>query len=304
MKRILVTGASGFVGQALVEHLAASGYAVRAASRKALPPRTGVESVPAPDLAGNPDWAPLLDGVDAVIHAAAIAHTSGINEALYDAVNHRAVLSLAQAAQGRIERLVFLSSVRAQCGATAPGVLTEADAPAPRDAYGRSKLAAELGLRRMQARAVILRPVLVVGPDAGGNLATMLRLARLNLPFRLDGLTAKRSLVARDDLCRAVVHALGDTVAIGDTYLVAHPAAVGVGEMFAGLREGMGHKPGLVDIPSPLLRGLATLPGLGSRREQLFGDLVVSPAKLIATGFAPRTPPLAAMAEMAAQSLR
>ncbi|SDR36252.1 UDP-glucose 4-epimerase [Rhizobiales bacterium GAS113] len=304
MKRILVTGASGFVGRALVAHLAGSGYAVRAASRKPLPKGEGVESVPSPDLAGKQDWTTLLRGVDAVVHAAAIAHTGGIDEARYDSVNHLAVLALAQAAQGRVERLVFLSSIRAQSGASAARVLTEADAPEPLDAYGRSKLAAEEGLRRMGARAVILRPVLVVGSQPSGNLATMLRLARLNLPLRLDGLAARRSIVARDDLCRAVVHALQGRAEIGETYIVAHPDPISIGEMFAALRQGLGRRPGGVSVPGPLLRGLMALPVLRAQRDNLLGDLVVSPAKLMATGFTPMVAPHAAMLQMATNGVR
>ncbi|MFI5014772.1 MAG: NAD-dependent epimerase/dehydratase family protein [Hyphomicrobiales bacterium] len=296
MKRILVTGASGFIGHALVAHLAEHGYRVRAASRRP-PPRAGrVENVASPDLAGEADWVPFLAGVDAIVHAAALAHTGDADEAAYDAVNHRAVVALARAAQGRVERLVFLSSIRAQSGPAAAAMLTEADDPRPTDAYGRAKLAAEEALARLGATAVILRPVLVAGSQPRGNLAAMLRFAKL--PLRFDGLTARRSLLARADLCAAVEHVLGDPRHIGETYIVAHPEPIGIGAMFAALREGLGRKRGLLSVPGPLLRAALGLPGLRDAKDRLFGDLVASPAKLMATGWPPQISAHAALVEI------
>jgi len=300
VKRILVTGASGFVGRAVAAHLAHRGFRVRAASRFQGLSLPDVEAVPSPDLAGEADWAPLLAGVDAVVHLAAIAHADGTGEAAYEAVNHRAVLALAQAAQGRVERLVFMSSVRAQSGAAARAVLTETDAAHPSDAYGRAKLAAEQALARLGAPSVILRPVLVAGTAPSGNLATMLRFARLPLPLPFLGLASRRSLVAREDLCAAIAHVLDGEAHLGKTYLVAHPEPIGIGEMFAALREGLSREPGLFALPAPLLRAALTIAGMGQAHDKLFGDLVASPAMLMATGWAPKLTPRAALAEIGA----
>jgi nucleoside-diphosphate-sugar epimerase len=155
----------------------------------------------------------------------------------------------------------------------------------------------------MGARAVILRPVLVAGPRPSGNLAAMLRLARLNLPLRFDALAARRSLVALADLCRAVAQALGDDAMLGETYIVAHPQPISVGEMFAALREGLGRRPAAFPVPGPLLRGLMRLPVLSAQRDKLFGDLVASPGKLMATGFTPTITPHAALLAIARTSL-
>jgi nucleoside-diphosphate-sugar epimerase len=77
---------------------------VRSASRKARPAGEGVEDVSSPVLAESPDWASLLEGVDVIVHAAAIAHTTGVDEAAQNAINYRAVAALAEAARGRVER--------------------------------------------------------------------------------------------------------------------------------------------------------------------------------------------------------
>jgi NAD(P)-dependent dehydrogenase (short-subunit alcohol dehydrogenase family) len=105
LKHILVTGASGFIGRALVLYLAERGFAVRAASRRPSPVGEGIEAVPSPDLAGSPDWAPLLEGIDVIVHTAAIAHTRGIDAAMQDAVNHRAVAALAGPRWGRWKQI-------------------------------------------------------------------------------------------------------------------------------------------------------------------------------------------------------
>jgi UDP-glucose 4-epimerase len=199
-----------------------------------------------------------------------------------------------------VERLIFLSSIRAQSGAAAPRILTEAQYPRPTDAYGRAKLAAEEALAHVGVPHVTLRPVLVAGSPPNGNLAAMLRLARLKLPLPFAGFAARRSLVARADLCAAVEHVLVDHAHLGKTFIVAHPEPIGVNAMFAALREGIGRKPGLFTVPSPLLRAAMAMPGIGEVRDKLLGDLVASSAKLMATGWEPKISPRAALAQIAA----
>ncbi len=308
MTRILVTGASGFIGRALVAGLAERGHAVRAASRTPeAVPRLGheaenrVERVALPDLSGKAVWAPLLAGVDAVIHTAAIAHTRGIEPSAYEAINHQAVARLAEAARGKVERLVFLSSIRAQSGAAAAGILTEADPARPADAYGRAKLAAEEALARIGVPFVILRPVLVAGPRPSGNLAAMLALAARGLPLRLGGFSARRSLVALADVTEAVVHVLVDAPHLGATYILAHPESIAIGAMFGALREGLGRRLGGVPVPARLLRIVLAAAGRRGTEEKLFGDLVASPARLMATGWTPRVSPREALLEIGRQ---
>jgi len=311
VKRILVTGASGFIGRALVAHLARKGYAVRAASRTPAtatptdkPVETGIDMVVSPDLSGEADWGPLLEGVDAVVHAAAIAHTQGMDASAYEAVNRRAAVALARAARGKVERLVFLSSIRAQSGPTSLTVLTEADAPRPTDAYGRSKLEAETALGRLDMPFVILRPVLVAGCRPRGNLAMMLRLARLGVPLSLDRLAARRSLVALADVASAVAHVLVSPSHLGSTYILAHPEPIPVGTMFAALREGLGRATRGPAVPEGLLRAALAIPGMANVREKLLGDLVASPARLMGTGWTPRTSPREALLEIGAALAR
>jgi nucleoside-diphosphate-sugar epimerase len=302
MTRVLVTGASGVVGRALVPALVAAGYAVRAAVRR-LPARFDpvVEAAPHGDFDDAVDWRPLLAGIDAVVHLAGIAHTgSGAAQAQYDRVNHCATADLAAAsAAAGIKHLVFMSSIRAQSGPSAVGILTEADVPRPTDPYGRSKLAAEIAVAKSGIPFTVLRPVLVYGPGVKGNLRTLIRLAALPVPLPFGALTNRRSLVGIGNLVGAIIHVLGHAASPGETYLVADPRPVAVAEIVAALRTGMGRKPWLVAVPPGLIGLGLAMGGRGRDFAQIAGALVANPCKLMASGWHPDGDTLAGLAAMA-----
>jgi nucleoside-diphosphate-sugar epimerase len=302
MSTILVTGASGFVGRAVVNDLAAQGHRVRAAMRQPADifPRS-VEVVAVSDLARPIEWPPLLRGADAVVHLAGIAHAGpGIAEDAYDRVNRAATAALAAAAARlSIQRLVFVSSIRAQSGPTAPHVLTEADPPRPTDGYGRSKLAAETAVRNSHVPFTILRPCLVYGPGVKGNLANLMRLAQSPWPLPFGAFKAQRSLLARENLVAAIHLALATPAMAGETYVVADPAPLTLAEIVAALRAGTGRRPGLVPIPPALFAGPLQALGRTDLWQRLGGACVVDPAKLLAAGWQPLTETRAGLAAMA-----
>ena len=303
MSRILVTGGAGFVGRALVPAMVAAGHDVRAAVRRLPAPfAPPVETVIQGDLGADVDWRPLLADMDFVVHLAGIAHTGpGVAEAQYDRVNHLATAALADAARAAaIKRLVFVSTIRAQSGPTSARVLTEADEPRPTDPYGRSKLAAEQAVARSGVPFTVLRPVLVYGPGVKGNLRALARLAALPLPLPFGALTNQRSLVSIENLVAAIDHVLASDATNGETYLVADPQPMSLAEIVTALRAGCGKPPGLFAAPPGLIRlGLAML-GRSHNWDQLNGQLIVDPAKLIATGWMPEADTKAALAAMAA----
>jgi UDP-glucose 4-epimerase len=287
VSRILVTGASGFVGRAAVAALAAAGHEVRAAVRRLpVPPfAQRVEAVAHGDLEAPVDWAPLLGGIDAVIHLAGIAHVEGIATARYDRVNHLATVELAYAAStAGIGRLVFMSSIRAQTGPASDVVLTEATEPRPTDAYGRSKLAGETALLRSGLPVTILRPVPVYGAGMKGNLRALMRLAALPVPLPFGAFANRRSLVGLHNLLAAIAHALREPNR-SETYVVADPHPVSLAEIVTALRRGMGRSPGLIAVPPGLIR--LGLTALGRRQdwERLSAPLIADPSKLIAAGW-------------------
>ena len=178
------------------------------------------------DLARPRNMAAALDGVDAVIHSAGLAHAmSGIPEDDYRVINTEATIGLARAARrAGARRFIFLSSIRAQCGPAADAVMTEAIEPAPTDAYGRSKLAAERGLAELDIDWVALRATLVYGPGVKGNMAQLMRLARSPLPLPIGGLGARRSLLAVENLAAAIETMLAAPGTLRRAFIAADPA--------------------------------------------------------------------------------
>jgi nucleoside-diphosphate-sugar epimerase len=292
--RVLVTGASGFIGRALVQALAADGWLVRAAMRRGGPAfGPGIEVAALPDLSHPFEWTELLAGVDVVIHLAGIAHTGrGVSEQRYDRVNRAATAELAAAAAaGGIRRFILMSSISAQSSPASDRVLTEADVPHPTSAYGRSKLAAEQAVAASGVPFTILRPVVIYGPGAKGNVQTMLRAARSTWPLPFARFHNRRSLLGIDNLIAAVRLAATSPEALGQTYVVADPTPMTLAQVLTVLRKALGRPPRLVPVPQPLFAALLRALGRPDLWDRLGGSLVIDPAKLIAAGWRPTVDP-------------
>ena len=307
MTHILVTGASGFVGRALVTELAGLGYSVRAAMRQPADvfPRN-VEVVAVSDLTRPVEWRALLKGIETVVHLAGIAHAGPeIAEDAYDRVNRVATAELAKAAHAvGVRHLVFISSIRAQSGPSSAAVLRETDAPQPTDAYGRSKLAAEEAVRAADVPFTILRPVLIYGPGVKGNLDRLIRLAQQPWPLPLGLCRNRRSMLARQNLVSAIHFTLQHPSTKGETYIVADPMPLTLAEIVAALRAGQGRRPGLLPIPPALIALAASAAGRGDDWQRIGGAMVADPAKLLAAGWAPAVDTRAGLAALAAGAPR
>jgi UDP-glucose 4-epimerase len=286
---IALTGATGFIGRHLLKELPKRGYRIRVLLRRPAEVPPEASSAVVGDIAAPRNMAMALRDVDMVIHSAGLAQgMSGHPEDDYRSINTEATVALARAAErAGIRRFVFLSSIRAQSGPAADGVLTEADAPAPTDAYGRSKLAAEQGLAELGLDWVALRPVLVYGPGAKGNMASLVELARSRLPLPFGGLKARRSLLSLDNLVAAVDTVLRTPSPLRQPLIVADPEPLTIAEMVAALRAGLGRGPGLLPVPAPLLEAAARLTGRSEIYQRLSGSLVASPAALMGLGWQP-----------------
>ena len=291
MSRILVTGASGFVGRAVIAALAKDGHAVRAAVRRSMPAFPGnIELVQHGDLAEPVDWSPVLAGIDVIIHLAGIAHIGpSVGASLYDRVNHLATAQLAKAAaRAGVSRFIFISSIRAQSGPAADHALTERDSPAPTDAYGRSKLAAEQAIWNAGLSFTILRPVLIYGAGVKGNLAMLARAAATPLPLPVKNFVNRRSLLGIDNLISALTFVLSSPDTVGETYVLADPGmALKLGDIITTIRRANGRRPFLVPMSTDYLEWPLRALGRNDVWDRIGGNLRVDPAKLIAAGWQP-----------------
>lgn len=302
--KVLVTGAGGFVGRPVVAALSLDGHDVRGALRDAAGATGDIEWRSTGDLAALDvrALAELASGCDGVIHAAAIAHIGpDVPAARYRAVNTDLSARLAEAARiAGVRRFVFVSSIRAQAGPSAEGVLTE-DTPArPTDDYGSSKLEAERLVRAAFPAAVVLRPTLVVGPGAKGNLAALLQVAGTGLPLPVGGLAGRRSLVSVESLVAAILRGLDPALLPAGVYIVCDEPPLSLPEIVALVAAARGRGPRVFGLPATLLGPLCRLFGKRDAWERVAGSLVADAARLRATGWRSAMPIGEAVRRMAA----
>lgn len=287
VKRILVTGAGGFVGGHLAPFLADAGFDVIAVSRDATlqfrPPRVSVVGFPA----SSAEWSTLLPSIDGIVHLAGLVHRAA-NAEDHNTVNHVLAVDIAEAAyRSGVKHFVFVSSIAAQSGPTAPNVLTEADQARPVTPYGEAKLAAENVIKRIGIPVTILRPVAIDGFGAKGNVALLNTLARLPFPLPFGGLHNRRSTLSIGNFNSAVRAVLFNPKAIGETFVVADPSAMSVADIIAAVRRKRGKPANLFYLNQKLLQLALRAAGRGPMWERLGCPLVVDPAKLLSIGWTP-----------------
>ncbi len=284
MVRVLVTGASGFVGQTLCGVLAQSGCVVRAALRSPRPmPPAVAESVVVGDHDGKTRWDEALDQVDYVIHTAARVHIlrdSPRNAELYIDTNARGTecLAAASAAAG-VRRLVLLSSVKVNGESTRVGAFRSGDRPGPEDAYAQSKWLAESGLKEVSSRtgmeAVIVRPPLVYGPGVRANFLRLIRWVEAGWPLPLGAVHNRRSLVSVWNLCDLLVRVLEHPGAAGETFMVSDGEDLSTPDLIRRIGAAMGKRVVLPPVPVSMLLMGGRLLGRGAEVERLCGSLAV-----------------------------
>lgn len=281
MTRVLVTGASGFVGRAACAEFVNRGWPVRAALRSAdsMPP-PGTE----PRVVGDLRTAAFpLENVSAVVHLAAIAHQLRGQEAdeVYHAVNCAATERLARAAASAgVKRFVFMSSIKVN-GERTPidRPYRASDTPRPEDRYARSKHAAEQALARVAAETglevVVVRPPLVYGPGVRANFLRLIRLVERGWPLPLGAVENRRSLVHVGNLADLVVAAASSPAAAGKTLLAADGDDLSTPELIQQIAQALGARARLVPVPVSLLRLAGTLTGMRGEVGRLADSLRV-----------------------------
>lgn len=280
--KVLVTGASGFVGSALVEFLHDKGYDVLGTVRSAALAQC---SILAPELSASSGWRELLAGRDVVVHAAARAHVLAETEtdplAVFREVNTAGTLNLArQAAAAGVRRFVFISSIGVNGLYTREGdCFTEKSPPAPHNDYALSKWEAEQGLleisRETGLEVVILRPPLVYGPGVKANFLRLIRMVERGLPLPLGAIHNRRSFLYLGNFVDAIRLCVEHPEAAGQTFLLDDGEPVSTPELIRALARAMGRPARILAVPVGVLKLAGALVGKRAAVARLAGSLLV-----------------------------
>ena len=290
-KTFLVTGGSGFLGQALINQLVRLPGCTVVAPMRNLSAKlaAGARSFALNNLDGANDWQVTLNDVDVVIHAAARVHV--MNEVAVDPlaafreVNVEATLNLArQAAEYGVKRFIFISSIKVNGEGTEAGAVYRADdTPAPIGPYAISKLEAEQGLMSLAANTgmevVVIRPVLVYGPGVKANFLSMMRWLYRGVPLPFGAVNNLRSLVAIDNLVDLIVTCSDHPAAANQVFLASDGEDVSTTQLLRKLANALGKPARLLPIPTRIMSGVAAMIGKRAMADRIFGSLQVDISK-------------------------
>lgn len=283
-KYVGMTGASGFVGRALVHSLMEKNQSILSFTRHHNEESSIAEyfldlNDPSFDIS-NP-----LTRIHTLVHCAARAHVMNEDESdplnVYLASNTYPTLRLAeQAAHSGVKRFIYISSIKALGESTTRRAALKHDSPLqPEDAYGVSKANAEIGLREIAERTgleiVIIRPPLVYGPGVKANFASLMGLANRNLPLPLGSLKNRRSFVAINNLVDLIITCIQMPEAANQTFMVSDGADVSTSELLSAMTRAYGKKPRLLPFPPSILLLGARLLGKRAIADRLLGSLQV-----------------------------
>jgi nucleoside-diphosphate-sugar epimerase len=283
--RVLVTGATGFVGRHLVPHLVNRGFTVRAVVRQAATMPASVEQVVIPDLREDVTWGDALNGVDAVVHLAARVHQ--VNETAanpldeYRRANLAPTVRLARACgDAGVKRFVFLSSIKA---AGERALYVESDAPEPADPYGVTKREAEAALQSIAAETklevVTIRPPLVYGPGVRANFHALMAAVSRGLPLPLGAVRNKRSLVAIDNLADFIATCIVHPAAANQVFLVSDGEDVSTADLIRRMGRALGKPARVIPVPAVLLSAAASVLGKSDVARRLLESACVDSSK-------------------------
>lgn len=283
---VLVSGANGYVGKAVCEHLIELGFNVKGAVRGE--PMTSYQVV-SPALSENANWATSLQGMDVIVHCAARVHVMSECDAdplsAFRAVNTLGTLNLArQAAKSGVKRFIFISTIKVNGESTEPGKpFTEQIASSPIDPYGRSKYEAELGLLALanesQMEVTIIRPPLIYGAGVKANFASMVKWVLKGIPLPFARVDNARSLLGLPNLCDFVARVLTHPGAANQVFLVADPKPYSTSTLLGEIALAHGKSARLFYIPPTIIRVLGKACGLDAKLQRLFGSLEMDTRK-------------------------
>ena len=298
MKKILITGSSGFIGKSLSKYLSELDKIVCGTIRSDISflPNTKIKYVSVGDISNKLNWKDILNDVDCIIHCAGKTHTmkAAANDLLeiYRSVNVDGTKQLAeQAVEAQVKRLIFLSSIKVNGESTKnyhfdkflndqkKSVFSHKDVSNPQDLYAKSKLEAEKILWDISSRTglevVVVRLPLVYGNSVKGNLSRLVKLVKSGIPLPLSIINNKRSMIGIDNLLDLLKHCIDNPNASGKTFLASDDKDLSTPELIKFIASSMGKKANLFPFPISMLKFLGLVFGRSEEINRLVGSLRV-----------------------------
>tara|TARA_B100001057_G_scaffold500965_1_gene619308 strand:- start:6773 stop:7744 length:972 start_codon:yes stop_codon:yes gene_type:complete len=295
MKKILVTGISGFIGQNLSKELIKLNWSVRGTVRKLdslSVKQHNLEFFPIDNIDGKTNWNKALENIDYVIHCAGKAHEMNKDKNLnyYQSINTNGTIRLAEhSAKAGVKRLIFLSSIKvygessnkfdSDKKVTQNKIFKHDDLPDPKDFYALSKLKAEKALweisNKTDLEVVVLRLPLVYGQGVKGNLMRLIKLIKYGIPLPFSLIRNQRSLIGIDNLVDVLVSCVENLDAKGKTFLVSDNEDLSTPDLLSYMMSSLGRSSRLFPFPISLLRFISRIIGKNNEMERLVGSLQV-----------------------------
>jgi len=284
--KILVTGATGFVGSKLMTELKAKNYDVVGTSRRSLP--TTPELINIGDISEQTDWSMVLKGCDVVVHTAGRAHMMKDQAedklAEFRRVNRDATLKLAHDAKAAgVTHFIFISSIGVNGNATSGKPFSETSTPETTSDYAISKLEAELALKEKFADTsmaiTVIRPALICGENAPGNIRRLLKLVESGIPLPFKGVKNKRGMVSLENVVSFILTCIENPLAKNELFVLADKEKPTTEEIIHAFAQGMNKPARIVWFPSSIISAGLKAIGKGNLYEQLFGSLDIDATK-------------------------
>jgi len=283
-KNILITGARGFTGRALSAHLQKLGYKLFLTSRHHSNNNNHHKYITTGNLNENTDWSQWLNGKDVVIHLAARAHIlkdsskDALNE--YREANTYLTLKLGRdAISQKIKRFIFVSSIGVNGAETFGSPYRSSDKPSPHSPYAISKYEAEVGLKKLfkntESELIIIRPPLIYGKQAPGNLGLLKKFLDRNFPIPLGGLSNKKSFISIENFVDVVEKSINNNKVANKTILVSDGVDLSTSDLLKVIGILSNQNVILYKFYPPLIKLFLNIFSKPRTAQSLFGDLQI-----------------------------
>lgn len=284
---ILITGATGFIGQALTHNLFKnSDHQLILSSRENFDSDIrGVRKIITGSINANTDWSKATTNTDIVIHSAGIAHRKNITAEQYDLTHVIATKNLAQQSiRAGVKQFIYLSSIGVHGRSSNASFFSESSPFQPENDYTKSKHRTEQMLKALcdssPMRLTIIRPPLVYAAHAPGNFQRLLYATHRGIPMPVGNIENRRSIIALENLAGFIAHCTDNPGAMNQDFLIADSnPPLSTKNIIQYIAEGMGKPARTLNVPQKILQRVAQFAGQTDKYLQLCGDLMIDTNK-------------------------